>query len=149
MGGFFPAASPVYSDIVLIVEIAIGITLFAGMFIGRRGQVRAHKYIQTSMVLVNVPFVLAWMVPEYLTYVLPGIPQELGQLYYLFPTLMLVAGATAEILGIYIILVAGTNVLPERLRFRNYKRWMRTELAIWWLVLILGFSTYYTWYVPH
>ena len=40
-------------------------------------------------------------------------------------------GTVAEIFGIYIILSAGTNLLPETLRFKNYKKWMRLELLLW------------------
>ena len=60
---------------------------------------------------------------------------------------MLALGAAAEALGIYIVLVAGTNVVPERFRFRRYKLWMRTELLLWWSVLLLGITTYYVWYL--
>ncbi|MGC2034231.1 MAG: hypothetical protein WA761_02155 [Thermoplasmata archaeon] len=147
--GFLVAASYFYSDVVLLVEIAIAFMLIVGMFVVRRGHIRAHMYIQSSMVLVNIPIVLIWMVPEYTQWVLPGIPHDIGQQFYWVPTLMLVAGIAAEALGVFILLVAGTNWIPERLRFRRYKLWMRSELLLWWLVVLLGISTYYVWYVPH
>ncbi|HEV2317063.1 MAG TPA: hypothetical protein VGV89_05765 [Thermoplasmata archaeon] len=146
--GLFPANSPVYSDLVLVVEIAIAAMLVVGMFVARTGRIRVHMYLQSSMVLVNLPVVLSWMVPQYLTYVLPGLPREIGDPVYLFPTVMLVLGAAAESIGVYILLVAVTNWIPERIRFRNYKLWMRGELVLWWSVLVFGFSTYYIWYVP-
>jgi hypothetical protein len=43
--------------------------------------------------------------------------------------------------------VAGTDVLPKWLRFQNWKRWMRTEFALWLLVVISGMGTYYVWYI--
>jgi hypothetical protein len=33
-------------------------------------------------------------------------------------------------MGLYILLVAGTSVLPERFRIANYKLWMRTVLVL-------------------
>jgi hypothetical protein len=39
--------------------------------------------------------------------------------------------------------------LPEKLRITKYKVWMRTVLALWWVVLLLGMATYARWYVPH
>jgi hypothetical protein len=33
--------------------------------------------------------------------------------------------------------------VPLRLRFRSYKAWMRTLIAIWWLALALGVLTYW------
>jgi hypothetical protein len=53
----------------------------------------------------------------------------------------------AEFLGLYIVLVAGTNVLPAWLRFRNLKLWMRTEFVLWFVVVISGLGTYYAWHI--
>jgi uncharacterized membrane protein YozB (DUF420 family) len=146
MASFFASNAPLTSDLVLVFEIAVGLVLILGMFLVRRGHVRAHMYIQSSMVLVNIPVVLAWMLPAYLQYVLPGIPGDLGQTAYWVPSLMLVAGIAAEALGVFIILVAATSLLPDRLRFRNYKLVMRSELVLWWVVLFTGISTYYVFF---
>ena len=147
MGSLVPVRAPFFSDVVLVFELCIGVALLAGMFLVRAGHVRAHMYLQASMVLVNIPVVLVWMLPLYLEYTLPGIPARLGELTYLVPTLMLVFGVLAESLGVYILLVAGTTLLPERLRFRRYKLVMRTELGLWWSVLIAGITTYYLLFV--
>ncbi len=147
MGSLLGTGAPGTSDLVAVLELGIAAMLLVGMFVVRRGHVKAHSYIQSSMVLVNIPIVLAWMVPQYLAYVLPGLPMGIGNLFYLVPTLMLLAGGTAEALGVYILLVAGTNLLPERFRFRRYKFWMRSALILWWAVVITGLATYYAWYV--
>ncbi|MGC2359643.1 MAG: hypothetical protein WA691_04985 [Thermoplasmata archaeon] len=147
MTGYLPAPTLQLETIVLAVEVTIAGLLFIGMFVVRLGHVRAHRAIQSSMVLLNIPIVLALMVPDYWNYVWPSLPGSLGQSFFLFPTLMLVAGAVAEVLGIYIILVAGTNLVPERFRFRRYKLWMRTELILWWAVVLAGIATYYTWWI--
>ena len=146
----FPAiesTASVPADIVLGAEIGIGVALVVGMLLVRRGHVRWHALLQSSLVLVNLPIVLIWMVPSYLANILPDLAEEGLQPYYLVPTLMLMVGALAEGLGIFVLLVAGTNIVPERLRFRRYKLWMRTVLILWWSVLLLGVSTYYVWYV--
>lgn len=146
MTALFGTGAPAFSDAVAVVEVAIAVLLLVGMFVVRRGHVRAHKYLQSSMVLVNIPIVLVWMVPQYLAGVLPGLPDEWLQPYYLLPTIALFVGGAAEALGLYILLVAGTNLVPERWRFRRYKLWMRTELVLWWLVVALGLAIYYVWY---
>jgi uncharacterized membrane protein YozB (DUF420 family) len=56
-------------------------------------------------------------------------------------------GAAAETLGLYIVLVAGTTIVPRRLRFTNWKRWMRIELGLWWVVVLTGIWTYAWWYM--
>src|SRR5580700_2494809 len=58
-------------------------------------------------------------------------------------------GTITEIAGLYILLAAGTRLLPEKIRIANYKLWMRSTLILWWVVLLLGFATYARWYVPH
>ncbi len=78
---------------------------------------------------------------------LPQLPAGLGDRYYGLATVHAALGAAAELLGIYIVVVAGTKLLPERLRFKRWKSWMRTELALWWLVLLVGMGTYYVWYI--
>ncbi|MCI4356457.1 MAG: DUF420 domain-containing protein [Thermoplasmata archaeon] len=135
------------AQIVLVVELVFAGMLIVGMFLARRGNIRWHARIQSIAVLGNVPVVATWMLPQYLTNVWPGIPSEIGEPFYLFPTLMLVAGAVVEALGVYVILVAGTNLIPERFRFREYKWWMRTLLCLWWGVLLLGLTTYYFWFL--
>lgn len=134
-------------DIGAVFEVVVGALLVLGMLLVRRGRIRAHMIIQSSMVLVNIPFVLLTMVPVYWEYVLPGLPGELGEPFYYVPTIMLFAGAAAELLGVYILLVAGTNWVPERFRFRRFKLWMRTELILWWAVILVGLTTYYVWYL--
>src|SRR5262249_15140569 len=57
-------------------------------------------------------------------------------------------GSVAEIAGLYILLAVGTKVLPEKFRIARYKLWMRSVLALWWMVLLSGIATYIRWYIP-
>jgi hypothetical protein len=140
-------SSVAIADLVLAVELAMAATLLLGKFVVRAGRVRLHAYMQSVVVLGNVPIVLVWMLPAYLADVWPGIPGEFGQPFYWIPTAMLALGIALEALGVYVILVAGTNFVPERLRFRDYKLWMRAVLVLWWVVLLTGIATYYVWFV--
>jgi hypothetical protein len=56
-------------------------------------------------------------------------------------------GVVAEAFGLYIVLVAGAKVVPQRLRFSNWKTWMRTGLVLWWIAVLSGLGTYYVWYI--
>jgi uncharacterized membrane protein YozB (DUF420 family) len=89
------------------------------------------------------------MFPSFRFHVLPGIPTKLDKAYYALATAHGALGSVTEIAGLGILLSAGTNVLPEKLRITKYKLWMRSVLVLWWLVLLLGFATYTRWYVPH
>lgn len=141
-------SAPLASEVFAVLEVALAAVLLGGLFAARAGRIRLHRALQSTVILANLPIALGWMVPSYLAYVRPGVPSDLGTAYGLLPTLMLFAGGLAEALGVYILLVAGTNLLPERWRFRRYKRWMRVELVLWWAVVLLGLSTYLVWYYP-
>jgi uncharacterized membrane protein YozB (DUF420 family) len=89
------------------------------------------------------------MVPSFHVHVSPKIPLKLGKAYYALATAHGALGSVTEIAGLYILLAAGTNVLPHNFRVTEYKLWMRSLLVLWWLVLLLGLATYGRWYVPH
>lgn len=148
MSGLFPPAAPAVADAAAVAEVAMAGLLLVGAILVRQGHVRIHRYLQSAVILVNIPIVFYAMVPPYLQYVAPSIPGGLGHAKVLVPSIMLVAGAAAEILGVYIILVAGTTWIPERFRFRRYKLWMRTELVLWWGVVLAGLTTYWLFFVP-
>ena len=77
----------------------------------------------------------------------PAFPKVFHRFYYAAATIHAFVGITAEALGLYIVVVAGTNLLPQWLRFAHWKTWMRAEAVLWWIVLLSGVGTYYTWYV--
>ena len=76
------------------------------------------------------------------------MPGKIGKPYYALATTHAALGSIAEWGGLYILLAAGINLLPERFRIARYRFWMRTVLLIWWIVLLLGVATYARWYVP-
>jgi hypothetical protein len=100
---------------------------------------------QGTVVVLNLVLIAWIMLPSYREAVLPGLPEGLSRSYYYLPTLHAGLGTVAQLLGLFIALRAGTNLLPEVLRFRNYKLWMRAELILWWAVILLGITTYVAW----
>ncbi len=123
----------------------MGFALLLGMILARRRLYRAHAVCQGSVVLLNLVMIAAIMLPPFARDIAPGLPQRLGQSYYFFPTLHAVLGSVTQLLGLYILIRAGTNWLPKALCFENYKLWMRTALTLWWIVIFLGLATYYVW----
>jgi uncharacterized membrane protein YozB (DUF420 family) len=88
------------------------------------------------------------MWPSFYGQVLPVLPNHLSDGYYGAATVHGALGAIAELFGLYILLVAGTDIVPPRLCIRGWKLWMRVELALWWVVIVTGVLTYYVWYAP-
>jgi len=143
--GFLGAGASFGSDLNLVLQLLMGLALVLGMVLARRGSYRAHAVYQSGVVLLNLVLIAAIMLPPFARDVVPGLPRRLSRSYYLLPTLHAILGSAAEILGIYIVVRAGTNWLPEKLCIQNYKAWMRTTLVLWWSVIILGIATYYVW----
>jgi uncharacterized membrane protein YozB (DUF420 family) len=147
--GFLGTAAPRYADLALLLEIGMGLALLTGAVLARLRRFRLHAWCQSVVVLLNLVVILVVMAPSFRLRVAPKIPVKLGQAYYALATAHAALGSVAEIGGLYILLAVGTKVLPQRFRITEYKRWMRTVLVLWWLVLLLGFATYARWYTPH
>jgi uncharacterized membrane protein YozB (DUF420 family) len=145
--GFLGTSAPLSADVTLVIEIAMGVTLVIGMLLARRQRYRAHAWCQSAVVGLNLIVITQVMVPAFRSQVAPKIPARLARPYYAMATGHATVGCIAELLGLYIILAAGTRILPQRLRFTRYKRWMRIALVIWWAALLLGLTTYTCWYV--
>ncbi len=139
-------AAPPAADYVLATEITMGLVLLAGGVLARHRHYRAHAWCQSAVVVLNLPIVALVMARSFASAVAPGLFTHIGRSYYWLTTAHGVLGLGAELLGLYIILAAGTNLLPRRLRLARYKTWMRFLLALWWLVLLLGLATYIRWY---
>jgi uncharacterized membrane protein YozB (DUF420 family) len=145
----FETAAPRAANVVLVLEIAMGIGLLLGARLARKRRFRQHAWCQSAIVLLNLSVVAVMMIPSFRVHVLPRIPAKLGKAYYGLATTHGAVGTVTELAGLYILLSTGTSVLPEKLRITKYKVWMRSVLVLWWVVLLLGMATYTRWYVPH
>jgi uncharacterized membrane protein YozB (DUF420 family) len=141
--------APPYANLILLLEIAMGVGLLIGALLARMRRFRAHAWCQSAIVLLNLAVIVLVMIPSFRAHVSPKIPLKLSKPYYAPATAHAALGTITEIAGLYILLAAGMSVLPEKFRITKYKRWMRTVLVLWWLVLLLGLATYARWYVPH
>jgi uncharacterized membrane protein YozB (DUF420 family) len=146
--GFLGTAAPRCADLVLLLEIGMGLALLIGAVLARRRRFRIHAWCQSAVVLLNFAVIVLLMVPSFHAHVSPKIPAKLGKTYYALATAHAALGSVTEIAGLYILLAAGTNILPQQFRLIKYKLWMRSVLVLWWLVLVLGLATYLRWYVP-
>jgi uncharacterized membrane protein YozB (DUF420 family) len=146
--GFLGTAAPLYADLILFLETVMGLALIAGAVLARQRRFRLHAWCQSAVILLNSAVIALLMLPSFVLHVSPRIPAKLGKPYYALATAHAALGTVAEFGGLYILLAAGTAILPQRFRLTRYKRWMRGELALWWLVVLLGMMTYARWYVP-
>jgi uncharacterized membrane protein YozB (DUF420 family) len=144
--GFLGTHAGYLSDLNLTIQIVMGLALIFGAILARAKRFVAHGICQTAVLLLNLVMISISMWPSFYAHVLPRLPKRLGRRFYAVATFHAFLGVLAEILGLYIALAAGTKVLPEKWRFRRWKRWMRIELALWWSVVLMGVLTYWVWY---
>ena len=145
--GFLGTGATFEADVNLVVQLAMGAALVMGVVLARQHRYKAHGICQTTLLLLNLLMIGLVMWPSFRRQVSPRLPRVLRKLYYAAPMAHAALGLAAELLGLYIVLVAGTNVLPARLRFRDWKQWMRAEFVLWLVVVFSGVVTYCAWYM--
>ena len=129
------------ADINLGAQLAMLVGLWVGFYFARTGQIRKHRNTQTSMVLANLVFIALFMAYSFYSFVIAG-----GTTGGTVAILMMVHGgfgAIAEASGIYLILLMRTQWVPPRLRVRNFRLVMRSTLALWTVLVLLGVGVYY------
>jgi uncharacterized membrane protein YozB (DUF420 family) len=145
--GFLGTGATFAADINLVVQLIMGLALVTGALLAKHKRYRAHAICQTTVLLLNLLMIGLVMWPSFQQQVKPAMSKVLHKWYYEVATIHAVLGIAAELLGLYIAIVAGTNVFPQWLRFKHWKRWMRTELVLWAIVLLGGLGTYCAWYL--
>ena len=131
----------------LVVQFVMAGALVVGAIFARHKRYNAHGICQTSVLLLNLLMIGLVMWPSFRQQVQPALSKAAHKWYYQVAAIHAVLGIVAEVFGLYIVAAAGTDVLPEWLRFNNWKWWMRAELSLWVLVLLGGVGTYCAWYV--
>ena len=147
MKGFLGTGATFGADLNLVVQILMVGALVTGGLLAKQKRYTAHGICQTSVLLLNLLMIALVMWPSFHQQVGPVFPRVFRRRYYTVATIHGVLGMAAELLGLYIVLVAGTNMLPQRLCFKRWKLWMRAELILWSIVLLSGVGTYYAWYI--
>jgi uncharacterized membrane protein YozB (DUF420 family) len=140
--GFLGRPSTFGADLNLLIQIALGLLLLAGLLLARRSRYAMHGACQSLALVATLVMTAIWMLPAYHNNYGPAI-FKLGNRVSVAAAAHVVVGGLALLLGIYVVLVAGTSLVPEALRFSNYKVWMRTLISVWWLALLLGVLTYW------
>lgn len=140
--GFLGRPSTFGADLNLLVQLGVGLLLLVGLVIARRARYGTHGVCQTTALVATLVMTAIWMAPSYHTIYGPGI-FGLGNRVDAAAAAHVVTGTVALALGVYVVLVAGTAVVPRALRFSNYKLWMRALIVTWWLALLLGVLTYW------
>lgn len=147
MNGFLGTGATFGADLNLVIQLIMGGALIAGAVLAKQKRYPAHAICQTTVLLLNLLMIGLVMGPSFQQQVKPALSKVFHKWYYEAAAIHAVLGITAEVLGLYIIAVSATDILPQWLRFKSWKVWMRSELALWIIVLVSGVGTYCAWYV--
>lgn len=135
----------------LIAYIVVLLPLMLlGFYFARRKMFDPHhKLTMTLVVILNWVLIAAVMAGSYASGVAPGLPDNLGEIGALLPTIHGIVGLLAQLMATYLVLLMWTeNTALERLvivRIKNIKTPMRITLSLWFITVLLGFGLYAVW----
>ena len=141
--GFLGRGAPFGADLNIVLQVGVGVLLLVGMGLARRARYRGHGICQGTAFVLALAMTILWMVPAFHAIHADALGRGVVNRVTVTVSAHVAAGTAALLMGAWVLLVAGTPLVPPRLRFQNYKRWMRTLLILWWLALILGVATYW------
>ncbi len=144
--GFLGTRAPLLSDLALVLVTLTALMLTVGWQLARRQRFAAHRWVQTCAVVINTLVVALVMLRAFLTNIAPGIPRQLGEPVYALTSLHALTGASAVLLGSFIVLRAN-GLMPAALQFQNYRPVMRTAYVLYMLATGLGIAVYVRTYV--
>jgi hypothetical protein len=142
--GFF-GPGPLIADANLILEIILVAGVSYGFLLARRGDIDAHQLNQTTWVVLNLGLIALVMAGS-MQDVKLAKTADLADWRIGVTWLHAAAGTLTAAAGLWIVLQMN-GVLPARLHVAAWRRLMRATLAGYWLTGLLGFLTYYFWYV--
>jgi uncharacterized membrane protein YozB (DUF420 family) len=159
MPDIFNNGAPTTSTLTLAAYILLIVpAMLVGYVFARRKMFRPyHKAVMTIILIVNWVLIAFVMAVSYSGGVAPYLQEDAGRYIseplVILPTIHLIVGALAQILGTYLVLRMWAEDLklkfiPQRLMVSNIKRYMRLTLALWLLTAVLGIVTYFAFYPP-
>jgi len=142
--GFF-GPGPLIADANLILEFFLVAGVSYGFLLARRGNIEAHQINQTTWVALNLGLIALVMAGS-MQDVKIARTADLADWRIAVTWLHAAAGTLTAAAGLWIVLQMN-NVLPAGLHVGGWRKLMRAALAGYWLTALLGFLTYYFWYI--
>lgn len=138
-GGFLGTRATLTADLILVGSLLVAVLLTLGVVLAVRGRYDTHRWVQTAAVTVNALLVLL-MIGSLITV---DVSHNTGLPPIAF-TLMPAhegIGAAAVLFGLFVTLRAN-GLMPRRLQFANYKRFMRVAYGLYLAATLVGTGVY-------
>ena len=144
--GFLGTKATFRTDATLILVLTSAVLLTIGWRLAVHKHYTAHRWVQTFAVLLNATVVLSTMIRTFALFILPGIPEKLGDRIIGLTTVHAQTGAIGLALGLFVVLRAN-GLMPKSLQFKNYKLFMRTSYVLYMLATLMGITVYIMTYI--
>jgi uncharacterized membrane protein YozB (DUF420 family) len=142
--GFLGTRASWAADLNLIVQVVLMLVLVAGILRAKKGNFSTHHTWMTAVVLVNGALIVAIMNPAFFRVLPSALSDASVQPKMILPHFVI--GILAELMGLYAA-VTGRMDLPEALRVKGQKQFMRVLAVLWILALVGGIVMYGVWYL--
>jgi uncharacterized membrane protein YozB (DUF420 family) len=139
--GFLGTHGSVGADLTLVVILVAFALLTVGVVLARTKRYTAHRWVQTTAVILNAIPVVVWMIHSYWLNVRPGLPGNLSKGVDALTTVHGVTGLIGVVIGLFVIIRA--NQLTARGEsVGRYKNWMRAAYVVYLIATVLGVWVY-------
>ena len=146
--GFLGTGANFAADVTLLLSLLVGVIFTAGFVAARRQRYRLHGRIQTTGAVLNLVLVGWMMLLPFRDFVVAdlAVPRPRPDFFYGVTILHALVGAAALLFGNFVVL-RGHNMMVARLKFNNYRPYMRLAYALYIGATILGVLVYLIWFV--
>ena len=143
--GFLGTHANFAADLTLVVML-FGAALFTlGVVMALRRRYQVHRWIQTTAAGLNAMMVLWMMILPFRDFVLRDLGGPRPAFFYTITAAHAIIGFTGLTFGLFVTL-RGNELVPKRLKFNNYKLFMRVAYGLYMLATLLGIWVYLTWF---
>jgi len=144
--GFLGTRATFGPDLALILILISSALFTLGWRLAVRKYYDIHRWVQTASAIINALVVLVVMVGSFLGFTLPKIAGQFAEPPIWVTTVHACVGTITFLLGIFVVLRAN-ELVPQALRFKNYKLFMRTAYGLYMLATFVGIAVYLVTYV--
>ena len=139
--GFIRPHSSIGADLSIVVMIAAFVMLTIGVVLARSRRYRAHRWVQTSAVVLNAVPVVVWMIRSFWLYVRPGLPGNLSKTVDAVTTVHAIVGLIGVIIGM-VVMIHANQMEARGEDLRHFKIYMRIAYVVYLLATALGIWVY-------
>jgi len=139
--GFITAKSSIGADLSLIITIAAFVMLTVGVVLAKSKRYDAHRWVQTSAVVLNAVPVIFWMIRSFRLYILPDLPGNLSKSVDATTTVHAVAGLIGVVIGLF-VMIRANQLAAKGQSLSRYRNTMRIAYVVYLAATALGIWVY-------